>query len=67
MVAVVYISLGIVILSALFLTIALYYQALHYIQLKAVFSQVYAKFVDWKSAARKVGDSTEKQQKKTGE
>jgi hypothetical protein len=29
-----YISVGIVLLSALFLTIALYYQAIHYIHLK---------------------------------
>lgn len=40
-VAVIYISLGIVLLSALFLTFGLYYQALHHIQLREVINKFY--------------------------
>jgi hypothetical protein len=57
-VAVLYISVGIVLLSALFLTIALHYQAFHHIQLKEFIGRAYGQFLKWKEGGgeQKVGD-----------
>uniref|UniRef100_A0A1I8BXH7 Ion_trans_2 domain-containing protein n=1 Tax=Meloidogyne hapla TaxID=6305 RepID=A0A1I8BXH7_MELHA len=57
LIAILYISAGIILLSALFLTLALYYQAFLYIELKGNFVQVYEKFLLWKSC-NKVRDNT---------
>lgn len=51
-VAVLYISVGIVLLSALFLTIALYYQTFLFLQLKEFFEKLYANFLKWKKVGK---------------
>uniref|UniRef100_A0A915NWS3 Potassium channel domain-containing protein n=1 Tax=Meloidogyne floridensis TaxID=298350 RepID=A0A915NWS3_9BILA len=55
-IAVLYISIGIVLLSALFLTLALYYQTFLYIEFKGIFVQLYDKLLLWKRC-NKVGDN----------
>ncbi|KAF7640505.1 Ion_trans_2 domain-containing protein [Meloidogyne graminicola] len=52
LIAILYISVGIVLLSALFLTIALYYQTFLYIQLKGTLVQLYDKYLFWKRRSK---------------